>query len=120
MSVQPYFQAAAAELRKAIAERKHEIDQTKKEMAEREAAARRYIDNLKRDQQQKEMASGNSGIDNQQRIALQQQAKQDLAEITNQEQAIRNHRDYLQQQIANLERDIMDLERKANELQTRQ
>lgn len=119
MSAEPYFRAAAAELRKAVVEKRHEIEMRRKQISELEQQTRQQVDELNRDKNLKQAQSASGDINNNQRIELERQAIQDQNHIVDIERSAGQQKDALNQEIANLQRDMMDIEQTANALESR-
>jgi hypothetical protein len=119
MSAEAHFRAAAAELRRAITEKQHDIEVLKKQVTEKEQMVRQYIDQLRQDKRQKERLSGSKEMDTTQRMDLERAAQQNLVEETNAQQGLGKDKDIIRKSVDAIQRDIMDLERRARDLETR-
>ena len=119
MPAYTYLQAAAAEIRKAILEKRHDVDVRKKEIADRQQAAQQRVQELKSNERQKEILAGSGNTDDSQRIRLLAQINDDINKEVEAQKNFDQERDRLQQEINSIERDIIDLENKAKELETR-
>ena len=119
MSAQTYFKTAAAEIRKAIQERKNDADMKRKELADQELQTRRTIEQLNQDKLEQERRSGSAQIDNTTRVNLQRQAQQDISQISDNERSFNDQKVAIQRYIDDIERDIMSLEQLAKQLESR-
>lgn len=119
MSANQYFRTAAAEVRKAAAEKRHELDVLKRQLTEQEQMARQKVEALKADKNQKERQAGDPNNNDQSRLQLEREAQQDLAQTVEVEKQATLTKQSMQQNITALERDIMNIEQTARALESR-
>lgn len=119
MAAATHFKTAAAEIRRAIMDKKHDIDVLKQQITEKEQMVRKYIDQLRKDKRQKEQLAGQAHLDNDQRMELERAAQENLVQETKAQQGLRQDKDIIRKSIDNIEHDIMDLEQRARDLETR-
>ena len=119
MSAQDYFKTAAAELRKAVQEKRRDMDLLKKQIVEKEQSVREYVDRLKQNQRQKEAMASSSNVDNGERANLMRAAQEDSTEANKMQQTLNNDRSIMQRAMTNLQQDITSIERTAQEFETR-
>jgi chromosome segregation ATPase len=119
MPAQTYFRTAAAELRKAVQEKRRDIEVLRKQVSDKEQSVRRYIEQLRQNQREKEGMATNSNIDGNQRVNLERAAQQDQSEVSDAQQALNRDKEIMRQAIDNLQREITNIEHSAREFETR-
>jgi len=119
MSAGPFFKQAAADLRKAIAEKRHDIGVLERQFQEQEKRYRRQIDEINRGKLEKERHSGETDMDNLMRAELQRQAQEDITHISDIERAISAQRDQIQRQVNAIQQEISHIEQQARDLESK-
>jgi hypothetical protein len=119
MSADTYFKRAAAELRKAVQEKRHDVDELKREISTREQKVRDYVNMLRRDKQHKESLAADGNTSDDDRAKLAREAQEDLGQVTSAEQALNKDKDIMRKTIDNLEREMNDIEHYAQQLEGR-